>query len=139
MSEIKTREMVPDDEGLVMDSWLRSFRPSWFAGPLPNDLYYDIYRPIIRDRVRARSGARVLVATDTEDTAILGWMCFEGNDVVHYIYVKDLFRKKGVARALIQSAGLGDAVRYTFRTKAGAAFASRRNWTFNPDVVREVK
>ncbi len=122
-----------------MDSWLRSFRDSWFAGTIPNDLYYDLYRKIITERVRGRTGAKtyVCVAPD-DDSVILGFACVEPPGIVHYVYVKDVFRKKGVARALVTHAGIREPAQYTFRTKHGANAVSTHNFQYNPFLIRDL-
>jgi GNAT superfamily N-acetyltransferase len=137
---MRIRRATEADEAFICDSWLRSFRDSWFAGPIPNDLYYDLYRKIINERVRARKNAQTLVAVaPDDDSVILGFACVEPPSIVHYVYVKDVFRRHGVASALVKYANIVEPVQYTFRTKSGANSVASRNFSYNPFILRDVR
>lgn len=130
------RQAAEADEPFIMDSWLRSFRHSWFAGPIPNSLYYKVYRPIIM-AVRARPGARLLVCVDDDDPdSIYGFACIEPPGIIHYVYTKDVYRRKGVARRLL--AGVREPLEYTFRTKEGHNALTGKNAIYNPYRIRDV-
>jgi hypothetical protein len=112
------------DLALIMSSWLKSFKGSHYAGPIPNDLYWDTYR-LSLERILSRPAVRVWIAVNPGEPdpehEIYGWLAMEPGapPVVHYAYVKQAFRRMGVARSLFHAAGVDTSqpFTYTFRTK----------------------
>ena len=99
----KLREPRPADMPFIMDSWQRSFSRSPFAGVVPNSKWLENSRALVTSLL-AR-GAKVVVACNPEDEdQILGWACAEQDEykcVVHYVYVKDPYRKDGLSTELL--------------------------------------
>lgn len=129
----KIRPSTKEDVSFVMDSWLRSFRKSPYSGVVPRNLYVQVYSECIR-QLLAR-GARLMVACNPEaPEQILGFICYESPGVLHYVYVKELYRDSGIAKSLVAYAGLDrKTMRYTFRT-----FGSR--WlggVHQPEIARK--
>ena len=115
------------DKQLVLDSWLQSFRASPYAGCIPNNRYFEIYGQAISELLER--GSSILVAVNPADsTQILGWLCVEqtskAEQIVHFVYVKDVFRKLGICKSLFQEAGINPRSRfyYTYRTKQARYF-----------------
>lgn len=138
-SAITTRPMEKDDVRLVLDSWLKSYRISPWAGCVPNHLYYDVHHECI-EQLLAR-GAEVLVAAAKHDkTRILGWICTERTrdlNVIHFIYVKDPFRQRGLASHLLETVfgTQENRIHYTFRTRDGACLIGE-HWVHSPEIAR---
>ena len=125
----------------VLETWLTSFRKSPWAGVVPNDLYKPVYLNAIKQLLDR--GAMVLCAVNPDKPDhILGWICFERTSdsvpVVHYVFVKPLYRKRGVAKSLFASAGIDPTARffYTFKTPAARYFPGGR---FEPAIARRQK
>ena len=119
----------------VFHSWLRSFQGTHYAGPLPDDLYYEAYHTAI-ERLLARPGVRVLCAVDAGaepgERALFGYLVIEPattgqpfQAVVHYAYVKEPFRRNGVFKSLLTAAGVKPTgpLAYTFRTPIAGRLA----------------
>jgi GNAT superfamily N-acetyltransferase len=78
-------------------------------------------------------GATALVTCAADDPdQILGFLVHEG-PVVHYLYVKELFRRKGLATALLDSAQIPPVFFYTHRTDDAVLFEGGR---FAPEIAR---
>jgi GNAT superfamily N-acetyltransferase len=91
---------------MVMSTWLKSNRKaSPLAEHLSNTTYYDEHHKVITHLVD-KCGVIVAQVDGTRDE-VAGWICAEPNDlfVVHYIYVKPLYRKVGLAKWLMEAAG----------------------------------
>lgn len=123
------REAKDSDMDFIYSSWLKSFRESHYAGVIPMNAYYKVYSPILKGLIFDRPGARILVATNPEEDdprhELLGWIAREPGklmNVLHYVYVKEAFRRHGVAKALFQAAGFDVRHQfiYTFKTPAAA-------------------
>jgi len=118
------RSLQPGDRAFVAHSWLKSFESSHWAGGLSRDEYWRAFTPVVDAILDA---ATVLVECNPEDHEhIFGWVCYRPNAVLHYVYVKALFRdtrgdasdQPRLARGLLMATGLGTRADYTFRTPA---------------------
>jgi hypothetical protein len=100
--------MVQEDRQFVFNSYLRSFRKSRHAGPIPYCLHYDVYRSAM-EFFLAQPDTEVWVCTADSGT-ILGYAVVSKQPgqlpCVHYAYTKELFRRKGVMKACLRAAGI---------------------------------
>lgn len=119
------REYRPEDEDFVYHALLNSFRRSHFRGPWPTDIYYKAGRYSI-DRLvgaEARWGCRTIMAWSPADAGsgfdLYGYAIVESGfdrPVVHYVYVKDAWRRRGFARRLLAAAGIDGVFYFTLRS-----------------------
>ena len=116
------REYRDDDEAFIYNSWLKSFRGAHFSGVLPSDLYYEAYRTLI-DRILFDDRTSIAVCHNIEnENQIFGYAVAadlgEHQPVLHYIYVKDPFRRAGIMKELVRHLQIERLERffYTFRT-----------------------
>jgi GNAT superfamily N-acetyltransferase len=130
--------MEPDEEILVKDSWVKSYRDSDWAGTVSNDRFAEVQRWTITDLL-AR-GAIIRVAVNTQGPRrVLGWVCYEAPGLIHYVYCKHKARGLGLARALLAHAeaalGLTTPGRFTHRTRA-STWLLRKGWAHWPAGAR---
>lgn len=132
---VKIRTAKKEDVNFLLDSWLKSWRKSKFAGVIGNDNYYDTTRRVIENLVRRGAKFRVACLESDED-CILGWINYEvlkdGNCCVHYIYIKDPYLKMGVADKLV--AEVPETGFYTFRFNQVVEFLPSYKWV--PEIAR---
>lgn len=106
---IVVRKMVEEDKAFILSTWLRGYRhSSTFAQRVTNEVYYR-WHHLLLERLLARETAVALVAClDDSPEVILGYLAMEKQDasVLHWVYVKADFRRMGIARKLIDAAGL---------------------------------
>lgn len=125
--------MQPDETKFVVDSWVRSFRDSPWAGCIANDRYQEVMRETVNSLL-AR-GVRVIVAIPSEGPRrVCSYIATEAPDLVHYIYTKNGSRKLGLAAELLAKYGPPTG-RLTFRTPA-SEFLLRRGFTWTPVPAR---
>jgi hypothetical protein len=133
------RPMAPGDVNFVLDSWLRSYRESPYAGCIPNNRFFDIMHEAV-EGLLAR-GAKVEVACAKHDPdKILGWLCGEIINeelCLHFCYVKDPYRRMGLMTELLdrldETHKEGKRM-YTFKTAASKWLPKK--WWFVPEVAR---
>lgn len=137
-----------DDVPFVFDSWLRSYNGSDHAGPLPKHLYWPTYRRVIEELLARETVETVVAVPLGEDLeqSIAGYLVHERGrafPIVHYLYVKQAFRRLGVCRFLFKAAQIDPFQRfdYTFRTKNTAETLDRLRGMhiiarFRPDGAR---
>jgi len=100
IQDIKIRPMTPDDMAFIVDSWVKSLdaRAIW-SRIIPESTFISYHRRAIF-KVLERARVSVAVLPD-EPTIILGWCCFDPPGILHYVLVKNEFRRRGIATALI--------------------------------------
>ncbi len=148
------REGNEGDHNLVLNSWLRSYRfgaswsflgaahhacrmchaPAKAAQDVPEDVYYsdDGHQGVVK---RSLAAGELLCVVDPEmPEVVYGWLVHEG-PVLHYAYVKDAWRGRGVFRALLSR--LPVAYVASHRTHDFERVLDRnRAATFNPYRMR---
>ena len=96
------RPMTEGDLNFIRNSWLKSYALSNFRRYMTPQVYYSEHSDLVNDLLPKAS---TLLACDPEDeTHIYAYICFElcGDVlVIHYCYVKELYRKLGLASKLI--------------------------------------
>jgi GNAT superfamily N-acetyltransferase len=132
------REAEADELNLVLDSWLNSYKKSDYAGVIPNHRYPAVMSEMVAGLLGR--GAKLIVAVEPETGRIWGWVCFEEKaqeslGVVHFCYVKDPYRKEGLAKALLDKVP-GDRFIVTHRTRQSRGLERYLNATFAPEVAR---
>ena len=107
-----------EDAGLILNSWLKSYRNGWMQSdrsnpPIKNvrgDIFFKEHHSAILDILKS---AKIICAVSKDDeNQIYGWICLEG-DTVHYIYVKQIYRNYGIASDLLEHA-LGDTEEFFY-------------------------
>lgn len=97
----KLRMSNVGDINFVYSTWLRSYKhDSPLTKYTKRELFFDQHQKIL-DRLLSKEGMRVSIACDPDDEMIIyGYLVYEPN-VIHYIYVKDAFRRRGIATTLL--------------------------------------
>lgn len=135
------RAARPSDVPFILDSWIKSFRESPWAGVVPNNQFYAVTREAI-EGLLARGAKLTIACSRADEDQILGWTCLEpvrDGTACHFTYVKDPYRKRGLATELLthgtHSPQEGDRRFYTFRTRCSSYF-SRTGWVHEPAIAR---
>ena len=117
------RKVTKTDMAFVADSFLESFRTSHAAGLIA----MDDWRIVMTRQLGllfARPGVDVHVAHHpTEAVADLyGWAAVERSQpvpLVLYVYVKQPYRRMGIAKALLGAAGISPTDNFEYAAKTG--------------------
>lgn len=95
------RDSVSDDKAFVMATWLRGlyYGDSWFSS-IPKSIFMNNYKLILEAIL---SKHIVKVACLKEDSnVIIGYSVLSKDySTIHWIFVKQAFRNKGVGRSLV--------------------------------------
>jgi len=130
--DVATRRLVPDDMNFILNSWKKSFRGS--RGEWKNRQYFaEANRRIMRIMNRL---PKIRIACDPLDPKhIFGWIVAEP-PVLHYIYVKNVFRRAGVAQTLLATVDLSTAAKIhcTHWTSYAEKTAKKRPCFINNEV-----
>ncbi|HEX4351832.1 MAG TPA: GNAT family N-acetyltransferase [Polyangiales bacterium] len=132
MSIVLTRPAVDADRQFIVSGWSASYRSSHDIALVPSEWYADIYHRVINyhlDRVA------VLVAHGETET-LFGFIAFDPQTYVatindrrvtldghvYYIYIAEPFRRRRIARRLLEAAGIAPDQRF--------GFACRTRWSW---------
>lgn len=135
---INIREATVDDAPFIFNSWLKSFRPSFFGHGIPNDIFYREHHKIIQKLLKQQ---KVLVACDMKDPSVIyGYVVYgtiEGISTVHYVYTKHTFRQMRIATALLEAVKHDRSLAgiCTHMTKHGKSLAEKHNLVYHPYVA----
>ena len=104
------------DEAFIYSTYLRSFQQSSFARAISLDLFELGARKRL-NRLLDDPQCYLLVAADRDTPEMIyGWSLWQGENILHYLYVKFPYRLQGIATAMINFvADPDDAIIYTHK------------------------
>lgn len=138
---VKFRELdlsAASETGFVYKSWLGSYKNH--ADVIPYSMYRKLYQALL-DRVIRRPGAVVVLAVHPEhNDQIFGFACIERDSAtLHYIYVKENFRRSGIGADILEFINQGNEsgeFAFTFSTSLGRKYLRPRGGKYKPRLVR---
>jgi GNAT superfamily N-acetyltransferase len=125
------RAALPDDEAIVFNAWLMAHRKHGDWPPrLSSQRYFAEHKATVAKLI-ARS--RMLVAcNEARPSQVLGFICWEG-ETLHWVFVKQPFRRNGIGRALLLHAFAPGEVRCSHWTmRAEQMRAKGQPWRYDP-------
>lgn len=117
---IAFRSIEPRDRPFVISTWETSYRRAHTSGAIPMVLWADIMRGVVEHYVD-RPHTLTIVAHNPDDpdpiADLYGFICCEPDEhppIVYYVYVKEAYRKQGIARSLFHAAGIKPTGRFEY-------------------------
>jgi GNAT superfamily N-acetyltransferase len=104
------------DAHFVYASWLHSFE-RFRDFRVNRDVYYQEHHSLVTSLMGALTGVRLVAASKEDPDQIFGWLFgakLAVGTVLDYAFVKPIYRKLGLAKALVHE--LGEPEAYTHRT-----------------------
>lgn len=104
---MKIRSMLDSDVNFILSTWLKSYyeelRRNGAKGVQypKDDVFFQGHQDKIKDILK-RAKCEICTAPD-DDNQIIGWVVYDPSSI-HYCYVKQIYRKMGVAKALVSRA-----------------------------------
>lgn len=92
---------VGDARNLIYATWLRCYQTN---SPAAKNIHKDTFfaeHHLVLDAIFDRNPTVKLAVLPDDPSVVLGWSVTEGEDLVHFVYVKPAFRKYGLATALL--------------------------------------
>lgn len=106
---IHIRTATPSDHPFIYNSWLKYFKNnSYFARRIKSAIFFEWHHSAI-ERILARQTSLALIACDPENEDVIhGYLVIERGEkpVIHWVFVKEAFRRLGIASALIEASGV---------------------------------
>ena len=123
MKGVLLRGLRPSDEGFVIKGWRESYRDAAAVKGADRDHYRDEMARVIAHYCRIGL-VRIACSIDDSDQ-LLGFAVLLPDELV-YVYVKQAFRKLGIARQLLEGLTISS---YTFLS---AQARPPKGWRFTP-------
>lgn len=133
---IQIRVMKDEDLNFVISSWLKSYRYSTDIQRVRDSEYYDTYQTLVKSMIK-RSDVYVACLREDEDV-LVGYLAIERKDfdIIHYVFVKDLWRKIGVAKYLLRAAEPRSGTKFTHWTSPIESISNKyEHFIFNPFLI----
>lgn len=136
-----------DDRTFVISHWSSSFKKSHSAGLIQAEDWASVMRPQIA-KVLDRPGMRAIIAYEKDDPDFFyGFIAGDNEDIIDtpviaYVYVKENYRRSGIARALFKAFGVEPNQRFVYACRTGivSKLSSKIPLSrFNPLEVRYPK
>ena len=128
------REPRPEDLSFIYSTWLNSFYYDSWAKSIRKSVYFNNYKKVL-DRIL--DSAHISIACDPNDESVIYGYLISESDIAHYIYVKDAFRKFGIAKDLVNNdMNLLNEFQFTHKTRHVLPIVMNKNqYTFNPILL----
>jgi hypothetical protein len=128
-TKIIIRDAEYGDKSFIFSTWLKGvYYGCTYFRQMPQDLYYDLQGDQIT-KVLQDPSTHIRIACDQDDPPWVVGFCVYKNSDLHWIYVKLDFRKKGIARLLMQGVEIQQV---KAMTRVGKAIADNHGLIFNP-------
>lgn len=127
--QITKRPAKEDDLGLIYDTWPKG---AWFSGVYGHNGDKDQWFTVFYRRAQSvlRRADVTIACLETDPDFILGYSIIDG-ETLEWIYVKDSYRKQGIARFLLKDKSVV-AVNEKTITKLGLRLKPKLNPQENP-------
>jgi len=135
---VKIRPALEGDVAFVFNSWLKSFRNTGLSRSVQNEVYFSEQHKLIERLLK--ESTTVVACNPTKPEDIFGWACFQWVDgifVLHYVYVKHLYRNLGLANELLAESAhdFSTAGLYTHWTHMALLCAAKKNLLYHPYIL----
>ncbi len=132
---LKLRPAAVTDAAFIFNSWLKCYRHSKSAMQVQNDIYFSAQHKVIEGLVKRAQF--IIACSPTDENQIYGYGVGEMvEDVVcvHFIYVKEPYRKLGLACTLLAALGHvpGTPYLYTHRTHVAEKLEKKHPLVYHP-------
>lgn len=121
---ISIRPMTADDAAIVYDSWSRSMADELgIEDPDEKRRFVREQKPLVASLLER--GKTYIACARKDPREVLGWICVEPPDILHFVFVKKPQRTGKIATRLVQHSQLPKAARCSHVTSWGLPRVAR--------------
>ena len=106
-TELRFRPAGQEDVAFIFHSWLKCYRHAPGVAGISSPVYYAQHHLLIEGL--CRTAKITMVCAKQDPTQLFGYICYdtaEGLPVLHFIYVKETYRRMGIAHMLCKDANI---------------------------------
>jgi len=133
------RDLQSSDYPFLFNSWMKSYSKEFLDKKnVPSQIYYQGLHKLIESLLP--SCVVKMAVTEDDLDVIIGYVVASSDEnvgVVHYVYVKESFRRLGIASQLLASVGIEpdmDSI-FTAYTSSGSELAAKFNSLYHPFYI----
>lgn len=126
MQGIHYRTMRPEDKNFIYSTWLKGMYYGSWCKEIEKGRFFENY-PRVLDRIIG--DATVIIACLNSDKSVVIGYAVVRPGQLDYIFVKDAWRKQGIASSILKGLAL---TTYTHTTELGRKLAKKLKLTYNP-------
>lgn len=131
MTNYALRLATHEDISFIYATWLKSYKSdSSIGNSLRTSVFMKDYVKVI-DSILQDKSTVVTICCDNEDAFVIYAYMVSAENLIHYIFVKDAFRRFGLAKALIESKGFFEPI-CTHKTRLISNSLENFNINYNP-------
>ena len=145
-SEIILRPHNKSDINFVRDSWTKTaYQYSDLKYIVPFDVFASFHKRAVGKILDSPETALIIAGAEGDPDLLLGWICVEKpkklkGSIVHFLYVKELFRTEGVATQMLNQLNLETPILFTAMTRKSSKILVKhkeyfKRWYFEPSLV----
>jgi hypothetical protein len=124
--KVVLRQATADDTSFIYSSWLKSYRNT--QKHVNSETYFKGQHDLIT--LLLNNSSVIVICPEDDPESIVGYMVYS-DDVLHWIYVKSVFRNLGMAKTLMSVFPNGEPKQFSHFTPA-VYFLLKESCTFNP-------
>ncbi len=125
------------DFNFVINSWLKSYRDSPMCKDVANPIYFAGQGDRIEEILRNPETVCMIICAKDDPEQIIAYAIFDNKlPIAHYVYVKQLFRKRGLARMLFSVMINHHGNRRLHCTHFSSKLKKKDYLVFNPFVLQ---
>lgn len=124
---IKTRIGLLTDEALIKATMLKGlYYGCDFFRQMEQDRFFEAYSPLVDELLRNKN---IIVACLEEDPDVILGYAIVSQPVLHYVYVKEVWRGQGIVRKMLQDLKI---TKVSHLTKIGNKIRIAKKLQFDP-------
>ena len=129
--DVSIRSANEDDHGFILNSWLKSYYDTAEISPrISREIFFKNEGKIIENLLRTELVK--IICNPFDETHIYGYACFNDTPcTLHYVYIKQPFRKMGLANSLLRDYLESEDVIVSYSTSRIKRFGEHYNFKYN--------
>ena len=99
--KIKIREFKNEDANFILSTWIKSFYSNGTGYRERMSVFHKGMEALIKGKYEDKSIIPLVACLDEDEDAILGFAVFGTDYTLHYVCVKETYKKMGISKILL--------------------------------------
>lgn len=134
MIDTKIRIGLESDIDYVFSAWKKVMRAATHRR-CPNDLFFRCHQQVISN-ILVDPKVKTLIACNNQDEDQIYGFIVGNADTLHFIYTKQIFRRLGIAKKLLDSLTPKGIVQFTQYPATFEKMIHLRDFVYNPYLIQ---
>lgn len=99
---IKLRGYQPEDKNFIFDSYLRNYYSSMTGYKPESSVFFPGQQRLLEKLIENDNAVFVIACSSDEPDIIFGWSLFSMDKTLHYVFVKEAYRRMGLSSKMLR-------------------------------------